>query len=226
MEERLHKAGILSVEALWALEPKEMRKIWGNLWGEKMWYFLRGVEIADEATNRSTVGHSHVLAPELREPLKARDIARRLLLKAASRLRRLGYYAAELSLSIRLEKGGRLSCSAKCYRAQDSITFLHLLDQMWGQLIHESKGARIKKISLSLHDLVAAQTLSAELFDLEGVSVGQRSKWERLSRVLDKLNHRYGRDTVSLGMLPAQGRSFSGTKVAFTRIPDVEEFLE
>ena len=47
-----------------------------------------------------------------------------------------------------------------------------------------------------------------------------------MSKALDMLNQKYGRDTVALGMLPAQGRSFSGTKIAFTRIPDVEEFLE
>jgi len=27
-------------------------------------------------------------------------------------------------------------------------------------------------------------------------------------------------------MTPSQGQSFSGTKIAFTRIPDVDEFLE
>ena len=48
----------------------------------------------------------------------------------------------------------------------------------------------------------------------------------RLSRALDRLNHRFGRDTVLIGMLPSAGRGFSGTKIAFTRIPDREEFLE
>jgi len=43
---------------------------------------------------------------------------------------------------------------------------------------------------------------------------------------LDRINHRFGRDSVLVGMLPSQGRSFSGSKIAFTRIPDVEEFLE
>jgi DNA polymerase-4 len=47
-----------------------------------------------------------------------------------------------------------------------------------------------------------------------------------MSRALDAINQKYGRDSVSIGMLPAQGRSFSGTKIAFTRIPDKQEFLE
>jgi DNA polymerase-4 len=53
-----------------------------------------------------------------------------------------------------------------------------------------------------------------------------RAKAEKMSRALDQINHRFGRDSVLLGMLPTQGRSFSGTKIAFTRIPDAEEFLE
>ena len=54
----------------------------------------------------------------------------------------------------------------------------------------------------------------------------QREKAEKMSRALDKINHRFGRDSVLVGMLPSQGKSFSGTKIAFTRIPDEEEFLE
>ena len=36
-----------------------------------------------------------------------------------------------MSLSARLENGPRLAYDARCYRAQDSLTFLHLLDRMW-----------------------------------------------------------------------------------------------
>jgi DNA polymerase-4 len=43
---------------------------------------------------------------------------------------------------------------------------------------------------------------------------------------MDKINHRFGRDSILIGMTPSQGQSFSGTKIAFTRIPDVDEFLE
>jgi DNA polymerase-4 len=61
---------------------------------------------------------------------------------------------------------------------------------------------------------------------LPDIDMRGRAKAEKISRALDKINHRFGRDSVSVGMLPSQGQSFSGTKIAFTRIPDVEEFLE
>jgi DNA polymerase-4 len=78
-----------------------------------------------------------------------------------------------------------------------------------------------------LSDLVASTNLQAELFasgpdsDLVG-----RGKAEKLSRAMDKINHRFGRDSVLIGMTPADGQSFSGSKIAFTRIPDIDEFLE
>lgn len=167
------------------------------------------------------------MAPELRDPAKALYVARRLTLKAASRLRRLGYYASCFSLSARLENGPRLGWEDRFYRAQDSMTFLHLLNEGWKSITREARGARIKKVSVVLHGLKAEDAIEPELFtELPDIDLKARAKAERMSRALDKINHRFGRDSVLVGMLPSQGRSFSGTKIAFTRIPDVEEFLE
>ena len=227
MEVRLHAAGINDMRTLMNLDAKHMRKVWGSVWGEKMYYLLRGVELPEEETTRSTVGHSHVMAPELREPDKAKFVARRLTLKATSRLRRMGYYASAFHLAVRLESGGRLEDNERCYRAQDSMTFLHLLDKAWKRLMSQARGARIKKVSVSLHGLIAASDLQPELFaELPEAELKQRMRAEKMSRALDAINHKFGRDSVVVGMLPSQGRAFSGTKIAFTRIPDVEEFLE
>ncbi len=227
MERRLYMAGIYDMRALLALPPKRMRAIWGNIWGEKMWYLLRGVELPDEETTRSTIGHSHVMAPELRAPERARYVARRLTLKAASRLRRMGYYASGFVLSARIENGPRLTADRRCYRAQDSLTFLHMLDDAWQEIMRGPPKQRIKKISVCLYHLTQADDLQAELFSqLPNIDLKQQAKAERMSHAMDKINHRFGRDSIVIGMLPSQGRSFSGTKIAFTRIPDVEEFLE
>ena len=102
-----------------------------------------------------------------------------------------------------------------------------MLDRLWKRLMKEGRGSRIRKVSITLHDLVATADLQPELFsELPDVDLQERLKSERISRALDKINHRFGRDSVLVGMLPSQGRSFSGTKIAFTRIPDMEEFLE
>lgn len=227
MEERIRRAGIGDVRALLALDAKQMRQLWGGIWGERMYYLLRGVDLPLPSTERSSIGHSHVLAPALRPPAKARDVARRLTLKAASRLRRIGYYAAMMHLSLRTEHGPRYATERRLFRAQDSLTFLHALEDMWNELMRHMAGGRIKKLSVTLTHLTPSDALAPELFpELVGVDMQTRQKAERLSRTLDALNARYGRDTVTLGIMPETSRSFSGTKVAFSRIPDREEFWE
>jgi len=226
MEKRLLLGGINTIEGLWKLNAKRLRKVWGSVWGEKVWYLLRGFELPEEETTRSTIGHSHVMAPELRIPEKAKYVARRLTLKAASRLRRMEYYASHFHISIRLENGNRFEEAEMCYRAQDNATFLHMLDIAWQRLMQTSHNARIKKVSVNVHHLIATQAIQPELFQLSAEELKAREKSEKVSYALDKINHRFGRDSILVGMLPSQGRSFSGTKIAFTRIPDIEEFLE
>jgi DNA polymerase-4 len=138
------------------------------------------------------------------------------------------YYASAMHLSARVENGPRLEAGMHCTRAKDSMTFLQLLEAMWVRLMQEAEPyARIKKVSVTLHGLMPDGALQEDLLaPLQKVDEEERRKAESLSRALDKINHRFGRDSVSVGMLPSDGRSFSGTKIAFTRIPDVEEFVE
>jgi DNA polymerase-4 len=227
MERRLNMAGIGDLAALWALDAERMRKIWGSIWGERMWHLLRGADLPEEKPQRRSIGHSHVMAPDLRDPEKARHVARRLTLKAASRLRRMEYYASALSFSAGFENGQWAEDGERCRRAQDSFTFLHLLGKVWNRTVRKVGNTRIKKVSVTLHGLVPAGDVQADLFDSHpAINMRERIRAESTSRALDKLNHRFGRDTVLVGMLPSQGRSFSGSKIAFTRIPDREEFWE
>src|SRR6202790_4116323 len=150
IEHRLQMAGIMDLPGLFALNPHQMRKVWGSVWGEKMWYLLRGMELPEEITARRSVGHSHVMAAELRDPIKAKDVARRLTLKAASRLRRMEYYAGAMAFSARLENDTRVHAERRFYRAQDNKTFLDLLDSLWTQALKQSRGVRIRKVSVTL----------------------------------------------------------------------------
>jgi DNA polymerase IV len=227
IEQRIKRAGITDLPGLFALDPHQTRKVWGSIWGEKVWYLLRGMELPEEITVRRSIGHSHVIAPELRDPLKAKDVARRLTLKAASRLRRVEYYAGAMSFSARLENDTRVHAEERVYRAQDNKTFLDLLNKLWMRALQSSPGMRIKKVSITLSDLVASTNLQAELFgSTTEADLAARGKAENLSRAMDTINHRFGRDSVIIGMTPEQGKSFSGSKIAFTRIPDLDEFLE
>ena len=62
---------------------------------------LHGYDLPDQETSRSSIGHSRVLDPELRHPEAALQVARRLTIKAAARLRHQEFYATRFALSAR-----------------------------------------------------------------------------------------------------------------------------
>lgn len=220
MEVRLKKHGILDMEMLCSLDLGEIRRVWGNVEGERMWHHLKGIDVPDRETERRSLGHSHVMAPELRNPEKARDVGRKLTSKAASRLRRMGLAASKMSLSIRLEEGEAFEASLSCDRVNDTLTFLSLFQEMWEQIINHTGTAKLKKISIVFSRLEECSLKQYELF-----TDHSKEKEKKVSYVLDSINQKYGKDSVSFGVLPDHN-AFSGTKIAFTRIPDKEEFSE
>ena len=227
MEYRLNKSGILSIQELYKISPKHMRKIWGNVQGEKFWYMLRGKEIADVKTERKTIGHSHVLEPKWRLVELAEKVMLRLLLKAASRLRRTDYYCSRLSLSIRTENNLRLEGKSRFYRACDNKKLQEEATKIWAQLIKKRNFKQIKKISITLYNLKKKSDLQPELFQNFNKKITlDTNRFEELSKTMDNINTRFGRDSVTIGGLPNKIKSFSGTRIAFTRIPDKQEFNE
>ncbi|WP_138380658.1 Y-family DNA polymerase [Luteithermobacter gelatinilyticus] len=228
MERRLHRAGITNLQGLWDIAPKQARKIWGSVEGERFWYALHGVDLGEEMeTTRRSVGHSHVLEPAMRPPERARLVARRLTTKAASRLRREGYYAGALSLYARYEGAGRWRSDLKFPAAQDNFTFLKALNKLWAEMIRQDRPKRLKHVAVSLFGLTPEQEIMPDLFDrLHDPLHTKQQRHIRLSQAMDKVNAKYGLDTVVLGSLPQPLARFTGTKIAFTRIPEREEFHE
>lgn len=236
MERRLWAARIDTIGDLWACAPKQLRAIWGSVQGERFWYALRGLELPEEATTRRMVGHSHVLAPENRPAAQAAIVARRLLLKAASRLRQMKQYATRLELSARIDKGPRLSLGTRIQPACDSFTLLKSLARLWEKLMEETGDVRFKKVSLTLYGLVPEDQLrQMELFNngaadpsapaaSDPAEQHRRKKRERLSAAMETANRRHGRDAVTLGVMPGTVREFTGAKVAFNRVPDRSDF--
>lgn len=223
MERRLLCAGITDMKKLWNLSPKHMRRVWGSVQGERLWFWLHGYDFEPPETNDSSIGHSRVLDPALRTPEKARLIARRLLVKAACRLRRKGYYAGTLYFSARIVDGPRWGDEIRLPPARDPFTFLQALDQLWERMMAVAAPSRLKKISVVLSGLKAAPDMSHDLFESGSPQLRRR---EALTAALDKLQDKYRREMVSLGVTPKTLAGHVGTKIAFTRVPDREEFRE
>ena len=101
MEQRLHRAGIFTVAELWQATPFRLRRVWGGINGLLFHQMLHGVDIQPPSSRfAKSMGHQHVLEPELRTNDGAANFARHLLTKAAERLRRGDYYCRRLGLHL------------------------------------------------------------------------------------------------------------------------------
>ncbi len=233
MEERLHRAGIKTIEQFWHLSPKHARKIWGSVAGERFWYNLHGYEVPDLETKTSMIGHSRVLDTALRTPDKARLVARRLTVKAAGRLRRKGFYATCFTLSTRTKNGPRWTAETRLSPVQDNFTFLETLDALWHAMmvdLRQEAGTGVpifKKIAVTMTGLCRREEITPDLFDISSTAhQALQARHDALSAVMDKLNGKYGAETVRLGVSPQTRAGYVGTKIAFSRIPDRAEFSE
>ncbi|MEO1610467.1 MAG: impB/mucB/samB family protein [Pseudomonadota bacterium] len=230
MERRLNRAGIHTVAQLWHAEPKHVRKIWGSVAGEVFWYRLHGHDIADKPTQKRVVGHSRVLDPALRQSDKAYLIAKQLTVKACTRLRRYNLYARRFSVSVRTTghkyaRGLNWANETSFAASQDNFVVLEALGRFWEQMQQDTHKAALLKVSVTLHDLYQPQYTTLDLF--ESPEHSHRKEHDiRLSHAMDALNRRFGAQTVTLGLYPKTAAGYVGTKIAFSRVPEKDEFLE
>lgn len=228
MEKRLRDAGICTMEQFWNISPRHARAIWGSVSGERFWYNLHGYDVPDIETQTSMVGHSRVLDPALRRPEAARLVARRLTLKAAARLRRKDFFATRFHLSVREPEGRRWSLETAIPPSQDNFAFLRALDATWAQMMRELRPHSLKKASVTMYGLRRNGEIMNDLFAPLQSAKAQKQvvRDERLSGAMDALNKKFGGDSVRLGLIPQTRAGYVGTKIAFSRIPDKEEFVE
>ncbi len=227
MQKRLYNAGIHTLEAFWNISPKHARKIWGSVGGEKFWYNLHGFEIPDTVTHTSTIGHSRVLDPVLRSPVQARLVTRQLTTKATARLRRQNFYATRLALSVRGIDRPRWAAETRTPPSQDNFTFLGALDNLWDAMSADMAPRQIKKVSISLYGLCRNEDITPDLFSCASTDEQNTQKHnDAITTAMDALNRRFGAQTIQLGPAPKTDLKYAETKIAFSRIPDREEFQE
>ncbi|MEJ2229339.1 MAG: type VI secretion protein ImpB [Alphaproteobacteria bacterium] len=221
MFRRLATAGIVEMAQLLATQPKQMRALWRNVTGERLWYALHGYALQTPPSGRSMYGHGRVLPPEARNADAAREISRLLMTKAARRLRRDGWYAGTAWLSLETKRGA-LSRSATLPAAHDYQAVLAALEEMWDSLVPcLTPREPIFRVHIALLDLTPA---SERQLDLLADDDPARVKWDAVSEALDRLNGKYGATVVSLGAWRPPAGGHAGGKISYTRIPRAEDF--
>src|SRR5690606_33580912 len=96
-------------------------------------------------------GHSHVLPPEWRTEDKAKAVAVRMLHKAATRMRKIGYHASTVDLGLRYVDGRRWHQHLRTGLCRDSLTLARALETLW----QAHPPGLILGVGVTLMDLVA-----------------------------------------------------------------------
>ena len=225
MQARLWEAGIMNMDALMKTSPKEMRALWGNVTGERLWYALQGYAVKAQPAKRGMYGHGRVLPPEMRTLRDAYYCSRILLIKAARRMRRDGYYPGELHLWAGYRAAWKDNRSwadkVKMYHVGNDHAAIEALDKLWRRTKgHIDRTHKIVRVGVWFGGLVKQSSRQNDLFHTDS-----HQRWESLTESIDALNWRYGKTAVSIGPWDLKYGNHLGTKIAFTRIPRREDAL-
>jgi DNA polymerase-4 len=183
--------------------------------------------VEDPPTKKRVIGHSRILEPSLRAPEKAWLMARKLTVKAATRLRREEYFATMFELYVS-EPGGRgWQGAQKLPPGQDNFVFLKALENLWDSMVAEFNPPKLLSVAVSLHGLCKQSEITPDLFDTSSeVYQKVQGRHTALTSAMDRINKRFGADTIQLGIVPPTQAGYVGTKISYTRIPDLAEFNE
>jgi DNA polymerase-4 len=204
MAARLNAAGIFSSQQLCAASRSELLRAFGSIVGERWWYMLRGFDLGIDVHDRKTMGHSHVLAPDLRTEKGAWEVLLRLLTKASARLRSTDLWATAMAVYV---KGYRKSWKAhvRMPATQDTVTMNEHLSELWET--HDFDVPHM--VAVTFYELRTEAEFTPSLF----TPTKDRSE---LSHAVDKVNQRFGKNSVFLAGME-NVRHTAEEKIAFNK---------
>ena len=211
MLSRLNGQGVETIEQLYALSSERLRKIWGGIAGEWWWYALRGHDLPEQESNRRTIGHSHVLSPTYRTQQGARSVMVKLIHKSAARLRKLGYFAGEISITLGYPGKDSWHDRRVIEPCQDTQSLLKVFDGMWKQ-----RPAVVAPLSagVTLSKLVAESAMSLPLFP-------EDRHRQDLGRLMDQINMKFGPQSIYTATMQ-DAADTAPMRISFTKIPDIK----
>lgn len=219
MAKRLRRAGIDTVEKLYAADRGRLRAIWGSVEGARFHDWMRGGVQEREQTQHNTIGHGHVLPPSGRNPATALAVLHRLLQKAAMRLRHTGHYAGALQLTVNYRDGADTAewSEARHFNdTQDTLLLTRVLNELWAARPPDHRRRSPMQVGVILFDLLEAGAHTGDLFES-----AREDTRARLLSAVDTLNKTFGKNSVYFG--GAHGATgYAPMRIAFTRIPDPE----
>lgn len=213
MEERLNHFGLTTMQALYAANKQQLRAAWGSVEGERMYDKLRGIEVTRINNERKSLGHSHVLPPELRTQRGALSVLHRLLQKACVRLRSYGLRTSKIHVRVKFTNHPTWVIEANCSPTDNTLSITHIFETLWKN--YPDKKVIPQAVGISFSSFINNQEYIVDLFETEIVETNKK-----LNSAVDKLNSKYGKNTIYLG--GAHNALYaSQVKIAFNYVPDL-----
>lgn len=222
MEARLHRADIETVEELCASSRDRLRRAWGSIEGERFWLQLHGFDLPERETRRGSIGHSHVLGPELRSFEGARSVLCKLLAKAAMRLRKEEFLAGGMAIRIRfVGMDARFEKDLRFAPIDDSPALLRMLgDKLETMRRAIAAGRWNPKRNPPLSVAVTLVGLSPRVA-VSGELMAEHRRAHLASALLDRVNRKYGNNALYFGsMADAVKQNSAPMRIPFQTLPD------
>lgn len=202
MEVRLNAQGIFTSAQMCAASREHMHRAFGSVIGERWWYLLRGFDLPAEKRHRRSLGHSHVLPPDLRTETGCKEVLMRLLQKASARLRKEDLWTEEMIVAV---KGFKKSWAAriKLPPTQDSVTLNEFFLREWPN--HDF--VLPKMVAVTFTRLLEHEHVTPSLFD----PTLDRSL---LNKAVDSVNKRFGKNKIYIAGME-HAKETAEEKIAF-----------
>jgi DNA polymerase-4 len=220
---RLARAGIADMAGLWRVQPKELRRLWGSVEGERLWMGLHGYAVERPETQRRMFGHGRVLPADWRHLGGAYACARVLLAKAANRMRRAGFSARARALWLTDRRSAGWSAEERFEPTWDDPSLLASLAGLFRHAEQQLPRGPSRSVHVALYGLVPLKDVENDLFGFTQDAQVKR-RLEQLSFLADRFNAHHGRTLLHWGPWTHIPGGYAGAKIAFNRIPDAEDF--
>ena len=192
---KLQEININTIGDLAKSNPHHMKALLKSQ-GLLVWNFANGIDDSEVTLNSSIiqkgVGNSTTISYDVTDRAEAYAILLALTERVAMRLRRLGYMASLVSVSVKTDGFIRYSHQLKLQNSINTTTEIYeyacaLFDQCW-------KGEPIRHLGVRVSDFQLSDARQYSMFDKRDVD-----KLQSLDKVVDKIRGKYGTRSIIRG---------------------------
>ncbi len=154
-----------------------------------------------------------MLPPAQRNATGAKAVLHRLLQKAAMRMRSYALLATRVKVKVKFRNHASFNAESEVSATDDTLTLTSAIEVLWHQYPkHQDPPTAI---GVSFLGLVHAQDTAQDLF-----AEKPPAKQQKLNAALDKLNLKFGKNTVYLGGAH-EALKDAPMRIAFNHIPNL-----